>query len=679
MAALNLQGADPGWEIDLNLRLLKAQNRFQRERTARLEAESIAENGLSELYEKQRQLELLGTVATQANQSHSVEEILRFTLGAICQHTGWGFGHVFRVSPDNSDMLVSTLIWHAESGANVSDFAAEACARNLPRGVGLPGRVLETGNALWIADVTKDPNFPRRKAAERSRLHAGFAFPVSVSNDIVAVMEFFFRDAVEPNESLLSIMSQIGTQVGRVVERQQLEDKLVYDATHDPLTKMPNRLFFMGRLERAVAVRRLRPDSRFAVLFIDLDRFKLVNDSLGHAAGDMLLREISARLMAVLDDEAVKSAATVTLARLGGDEFTVLLEEMQHDLVATDVADRVQDELKRVIEIDGQEVYTSASIGIASSETTHESAADLMRDADLAMYRAKTEGRARVEIFDASLHEAAIRRLGLETDLRGALRRGDFILHYQPIVDLRSNEIVGFEALIRWCRNGGELVSPLEFVGLAEETGLIVFIGAWVMREALATLAKWQGERPENANLTMSINVSFKQFHQPDFLENVVMAITASGVHPNTVRLEITESVTIRDADRTVEILKSLRAIGVRVSMDDFGTGYSSLSYLHKLPFDTLKIDRSFVMGLQQKSGGREIIRTILALAQSLQMEVVAEGAETIAHVEQLREMGCGYAQGYFFSPPLDQQEALRLLNGQRFSSRTPALEASRA
>ena len=205
---------------------------------------------------------------------------------------------------------------------------------------------------------------------------------------------------------------------------------------------------------------------------------------------------------------------------------------MQHDLVATDVADRVQEELKRVIEIDGQEVYTSASIGIASSETTHESAADLMRDADLAMYRAKTEGRARVEIFDASLHEAAMRRLGLETDLRGALRRGDFILHYQPIVDLHSNEIVGFEALIRWRRNGGELVSPLEFVGLAEETGLIVFIGAWVMREALATLAKWQGEGPENANLTMSINVSFKQFHQPDFLENVVMAITASGVHP---------------------------------------------------------------------------------------------------------------------------------------------------
>jgi diguanylate cyclase (GGDEF)-like protein len=680
MAALNIQGVDAGPEADLNLRLLKAENRFQRERTARLEAESIAEKGLSDLYEKQRQLELLGTVATQANQSHSVEEILRFTLEAICQHTGWGFGHVFRVNPANPDVLVSALIWFAEPGTNVRDFAEEAFARNFPKGVGLPGRVLETGKALWIADVTKDPNFPRWKAAERSRLHAGFAFPVSVSNDTVAVMEFFFRDAVEPNESMLSIMSQIGTQVGRVVERQQLEDKLVHDATHDPLTKMPNRLFFMGRLERAVAVHRLRPDSRFALLFIDLDRFKLVNDSLGHAAGDILLREISARLMAVLDEEAVKSAAVVTLARLGGDEFTVLLEEMQHELVATDLADRVQDELKRVIEIDGQEIYTSASIGIASSETAHESAADLMRDADLAMYRAKTEGRARVELFDTSLHEAAMRRLGLETDLRVALRRGDFILHYQPIVHLRSNEIVGFEALIRWRRNGGELVSPLEFIGLAEETGLIVFIGAWVMREALATLARWQGEGPENANLTMSINVSFKQFHQPDFLESVVTAITASGVHPSTVRLEITESVTIRDADKTVEILKSLRALGVRVSMDDFGTGYSSLSYLHKLPFDTLKIDRSFVMALQQKSGGREIIRTILALAQSLRMEVVAEGAETIAHVDELREMGCGYAQGYFFSRPLDERDALRLLNGRRLSLRGPArLEASRA
>ncbi len=663
MAAVTQRTACIAPADDVNLRLLKAENRFQRERAARLQAEAIAERGLSDLYEKQRQLELIGTIAAQANEARVVEDILRFALAAVCDHTGWSFGHVFQTSADDPELLVSALIWHTDASGGDGEFAAEARARTFVKGAGLPGRVLETGKSVWIADVTKEPSFPRAKVAERARLRAAFAFPVAVGDEIVAVMEFFSRDAVEPNESLLATMSQIGTQVGRVVERRRLEDKLVFDATHDPLTKMPNRLFFMDRLARVISVRRLRRESRFAVLFIDLDRFKLVNDSLGHAAGDILLREISARLMAVLDEDTVKASTVATLARLGGDEFTVLLEEMQHDGVATDLADRIQKELARPVEIEGQEVYTSASIGIATDDGGYDSAADIMRDADLAMYRAKSEGRARVEIFDASLHEAAMRRLALETDLRNALRRGEFLLHYQPIVDLRTETIVGFEALARWERNG-KIISPAEFIGLAEETGLIVFIGAWVMREALSALARWQEGRPENAKLTMSINVSPKQFHQPDFLESVVVAITASGVNPSTVRLEITESVTIQDADKTVEILKSLQTLGVRVSIDDFGTGYSSLSYLHKLPFDTLKIDRSFVMAMQQKEGGSAIIQTILALAQSLHMDVVAEGTETLNHVDQLRAMGCGYAQGYYFSRPLGEVDAVRLVNG---------------
>ncbi len=664
MAALNPKVTDIDSAEELSLRLLKSERRFQRERTARQQAEAIAEKGLSDLYEKQRQLGLLGAIAAQANESRSVEESLRFALEAICKHMDWGFGHALRVSPEKPDSLVSALIWYADSGLNVEEFVEEARAHSFAKGAGLPGRVLAAGMPLWIADVTKDQHFPRAKVAERTRLHAGFAFPVRVGDEIVAVMEFFCRDTVEPNESLLAIMSQIGTLVGRVIERRRLEDKLVHDATHDPLTKMPNRLFFMERLEHAVSVHRLRPERRFAVLFIDLDRFKLINDSLGHAAGDSLLQEISARLMALLEDDTVKSATVATLARLGGDEFTLLLEEMQHGQVATDVADRIQKELIRPVQIEGQEVYTSASIGIATNETHYDNAADIMRDADLAMYRAKIEGRARVEIFDTSLHDAAMRRLALESDLRGALRRGEFLLHYQPIVDLKSDMIVGFEALARWRRNG-ELISPVEFIGLAEETGLIVFIGAWVMREALGALARLQAECPANADLTMSINVSPKQFHQPDFLESVLLAISASGVEPRTVRLEITETVAIQDAEKTVEILKGLQAIGVRVSIDDFGTGYSSLSYLHKLPLDTLKIDRSFVSALQQKEGGSAIIHTILALAQSLQMDVVAEGTETIDHVDQLRSMGCRYAQGYFFSRPVAEEDAARLVGRQ--------------
>ncbi len=647
---------------ELNLRLLKLENRLERERFARLQAEAIAEKGLSDLYEKQRQLELLQDIATRANQSRDVEETLGYAVEAICRHTGWPCGNVYTRDQADPDLLTPTSASFFQDGTRFERFVEVSRERRYLRGNGLPGRVLASGEAIWIVDVTQDPAFLRAGIAEQSGLRAAFAFPVLVGTEAMAVMEFFAREPMEPDPSLLSIMSQIGTQLGRVMERRRSEEKLIYDATHDPLTGLPNRLLFMDRLDRAVSVRKLRSDFRFAVLFIDLDRFKLVNDSLGHAAGDTLLMEIARRLKALLSEsEAYGSIAT--LARLGGDEFTILLEELRHDGIAMDVADRVQEALKQPIEIEGQEVYSSASIGIASSETRPVSAAEIMRDSDLAMYRAKSEGRARVEIFDPSLHAIAKNRLAVESDLRAALRKKEFLLHYQPIVDLQSGRIIGFEALVRWQRNG-VLVPPSDFIGIAEDTGIIVFLGNWILREALSTLAKWQKADELNAALTISINVSPRQFHQPDFLENVIDALTTSGVPAQTVRLEITESVTILDTGRTIEILQSLRSLGVRVSIDDFGTGYSSLSYIHQLPIDTLKIDRSFVTALQQKTGGREIIRTILALAQSMHMDVVAEGTETESHVEQLRQMGCGYAQGYFFSRPLDETTAGALLPG---------------
>lgn len=645
---------------ELNLRLLKLENRLERERFARLQAEAIAEKGLSDLYEKQRQLELLQDIATRANQSRDVEETLGYAVEAICRHTGWPCGNVYTRDQADPDLLTPTSASFFQDGTRFERFVEVSREKQYLRGNGLPGRVLASGEAIWIVDVTQDPAFLRAGIAEQSGLRAAFAFPVLVGTEAMAVMEFFAREPMEPDPSLLSIMSQIGTQLGRVMERRRSEEKLIYDATHDPLTGLPNRLLFMDRLDRAVSVRKLRSDFRFAVLFIDLDRFKLVNDSLGHAAGDTLLMEIARRLKALLSEsEAYGSIAT--LARLGGDEFTILLEELRHDGIAMDVADRVQEALKQPIEIEGQEVYSSASIGIASSETRPVSAAEIMRDSDLAMYRAKSEGRARVEIFDPSLHAIAKNRLAVESDLRAALRKKEFLLHYQPIVDLQSGRIIGFEALVRWQRNG-VLVPPSDFIGIAEDTGIIVFLGNWILREALSTLAKWQKADERNAALTISINVSPRQFHQPDFLENVIDALTTSGVPAQTVRLEITESVTILDTGRTIEILQSLRSLGVRVSIDDFGTGYSSLSYIHQLPIDTLKIDRSFVTALQQKTGGREIIRTILALAQSMHMDVVAEGTETESHVEQLRQMGCGYAQGYFFSRPLDEMAAGALL-----------------
>ncbi len=644
--------------VELNLRILKLENRLQRERLARLEAEAIAEKGLSEQY---RQLMLLETIATKANQSASVDDAMRFAVETICHHTRCHFGNVYMLADAGPRRLIPTSIMYAGNLTELSAFIGLTRQTEFPVGRGLPGRVLESSEAAWMSDVATDPDFLRGQAAVSCGLHAAFAFPVLVGKDVVAVMEFFFQEVLELNAPMLAVMAQIGTQLGRVMERRAAENRLIHDASHDPLTGLPNRLLFVDRLERAVAARRRRPEIGFAVLFIDLDRFKLVNDSLGHAAGDALLIEIAARLSNVLSS-AEENGVLPTLARLGGDEFTVLLEELDDNALAAAVAERLQNALRRPLNIEGRDVYTTASIGIAWSTGAYASAADIMRDADLAMYRAKSEGGARVEIFDQSLHDIAVRRLSVENDLRGALLRQEFVLHYQPVVALNSGNVVGFEALVRWQRDPGQLVPPADFIGVAEETSLIVPIGNWVMREAFAAIAAWHRDYPWPALLTMSVNVSPRQFDQADFVEQVIQAIEESGARAGTIRLEITESVALKDPGRAIEILKRLRELGVRVSIDDFGTGYSSLSYLQQLPFDTLKIDCSFVNALPKKAEGGDLIRTILDLAKNLNMDVVAEGTETKAQVEQLRAMGCGFAQGYYFSKPLERNQAAALL-----------------
>ncbi|MBL0936385.1 MAG: EAL domain-containing protein [Rhizobiaceae bacterium] len=661
MGALDALAASADPVDALNLRILKLENRLQRERAARLQAEEIAEKGLRDLYERQRQLELLETIATKANTGRSVEETFTFALDAICRHTGWPFGNVYRLD-DASGELRPTPMWHAGDQERLSAFIERTQRTIFRTGEGLPGRVLQKGTATWIDNVALDPTLPRCHVAAECGLHAAFGFPILVGSEIRAVMEFFHRDVQALDEQLLTVMAQIGMQLGRVIERQQAEEKLIHDATHDPLTGLPNRMLFTDRLTRAVALRTRNPDNRYAVLFIDLDRFKLVNDSLGHAAGDALLTEIAARFAAVLES-ACTGDVLPTLARLGGDEFTILLEGAIENGEAIAIADRILETLAEPVEVERQKVYTSASIGIATCASYYTDATDIMRDADLAMYRAKASGRARIEMFDKSLHDKAIERLALESDLREALHNGEFVLHYQPIVALADRRVTGFEALVRWQRKTtGDLVAPGEFITLAEETGLIVFLGDWVLRKALQTLVGWQKQGIAASTLTMSVNVSPRQFHQHDFVAGVLSAIADTGADPACVRLEITEGVSIIDATRTAGIIQELRDAGIRVSIDDFGTGYSSLSYLHNLPFDALKIDRSFVASLKQKDDGHEIIQTILDLARNMGMEVVAEGTETADHVDMLRDMGCGFAQGYFFSRPVDAEAARALL-----------------
>jgi diguanylate cyclase (GGDEF)-like protein len=643
----------------------RLKRRLERERRSRLEAETIAERGLRELYEKQRQLQLLEAIAVAANESSSVRDALGFALAEVCRYTGWPLGHVYFRGAEDLRSLVSAPIWHGAEALRWHAFRAHTEQFELQAGHGLPGRVLDAGAAAWIADIEADADFPRASAARAAGLKAAMAFPVLVRADVAAVLEFFNDRTTPPDETLLRLMSQIGTQLGRAVERKRAEDKLVHDASHDPLTGLPNRALFLDRLQRALARGARHADYRFAVLFIDLDRFKVVNDSLGHGAGDSLIVQVGTRLLASLRREDVLARPSAdgdadidTLARLGGDEFTVLLDDIRDPSDAVRVAERIQAALGQPFVVDGHEVYASASIGIATSSTGYATPEEVLRDADLAMYRAKSLGKARSELFDQAMHVMAVKRLQLETDLRRALQQQEFVLHYQPIVSLASGLTTGFEALVRW-RRAGELVYPGEFIDVAEDTGLILFLGLWVLREACATLRRWHAEFPRAAPLTMSVNVSARQFAQADFVPQVAQIVRETGVDARALRLEITESVTRGDAERTIQVLTSLREIGVRLSIDDFGTGYSSLSYLHRLPLDVLKIDRSFVAAMRPGSDGLQIVNTIMDLARNLGMDVVAEGTETAEQVAHLASLGCDFGQGYYFSRPIDE-EAMR-------------------
>jgi len=443
-----------------------------------------------------------------------------------------------------------------------------------------------------------------------------------------------------------------------VTERKRVEDRLLHHALHDPLTGLPNRHLFMERLGRAMLRYHEREGGMFAVLFLDLDRFKVVNDSLGHHVGDELLQVIAERLRA-----SVRVHDTV--ARFGGDEFAVLLEELEETDEAGRIAGRLGQAVAAPVNLGGYEVFTSASIGIALCGSGQERPEYLLRNADVAMYRAKGNGASRYEVFDRAMHAQAMTRLQLETDLRRALARGEFRLCYQPIVSLRDGRVAGVEALLRWEHPERGLILPAEFVPLAEETGLILPLGAWVLDQACRQLAAWRAEF-RHARIALSVNLSAKQFGQADLVERIQGALNESGLDPRHLKLEITESAIIDNPGSAGAMLAQLKERGIQVQIDDFGTGYSSLSSLHSLPLDGLKIDRSFVSRMLENRATAQMVRTIALLARGLDLAVIAEGVETVQQLDAVRAMGCDYAQGFLIAPPLDPEEMRALLAADR-------------
>ena len=438
---------------------------------------------------------------------------------------------------------------------------------------------------------------------------------------------------------------------------QESKDHFRHAAFHDQLTNLPNRALLTEHIKLAIERPRSRDEQFFALLFLDLDRFKNINDSLGHIAGDQLL-VATARCL----EDCMRPMDTV--ARLGGDEFAILLDGLESVDEAILVAERIQQALTRPFMLNGHEVFVTTSIGITLSNTGYEDPENVLRDADTAMYRAKESGKARFEVFDSSMHSHAVALLQLENDLRRAIERREFRVYYQPIIDLETDDVSGFEALVRWYHPERGLVPPDEFIGIAEETGLIVDIGIGVLRESCRQLREWQLTLGLKS-LTVAVNLSAKQFAQPDLVSQVKEILQETGLEAQYLKLEITETVVMKNAEVARNMLSQLCALGVQLSIDDFGTGYSSLSYLHRFPVKTLKIDRSFIGRMSANGENCEVVKTINTLANNLGMSVVAEGIETEDQLAQLKAMGCGYGQGYLFSRPL-MVEAVTLFVQER-------------
>ncbi len=596
---------------------------------------------------------LLQEVAVAANESETIEDAIQVCLNRVCAHTGWPVGHA-RLLTNTQGELTSTSLWHVDEDdvERFRVFREITQSHPMISPAGLPGRVLSTKKPAWISDVTKDPQFLRAKLASDIGVKAAFGFPVWVRNEIVAVLEFFADQILSPDEHLLEVMAHVGTQLGRVVERKRAEDRLSYLAHHDTLTGLPNRTFFIERLQQAV----MEADAHerlVGVMFIDLDHFKNINDTLGHDAGDLLIRAVAERLTGCV-------RAQDTVSRMSGDEFTLVLSDMGHVDDATRVAEKILHVLSAPFYISERELFVTPSIGVTLYPFDDRDIEGLLRNADIAMYRAKELGRNNYQFYTAELTARAHRRLTLAGALHRAIQHHEFQIYYQPIIDLDRGAIGGIEALLRWSHAEWGLMEPALFVPLAEETGLIIPIGEWVVHEACRQTRAWQVMG--YPDLRVAVNLSARQFQQKNLIAVITSALQASELDPAHLELEITESAIMQNTEASISALRDIAKLGVRLAIDDFGIGYSALSYLKRFPIDILKIDQSFIRDIPQDMDDSAIASAIIAMAHALGIRVIAEGVETEEQMAFLKARRCSSVQGFYFSEPLCAEDMLALL-----------------
>lgn len=510
----------------------------------------------------------------------------------------------------------------------------------------------------------------------RRKLFAGKSYSGEKTDSrlIIKNFECKFIDKNKINKDILTTFAKIpGTgksvvSIADISELKEAEKQIYHQAFHDSLTNLPNRALFMEYLIMAIKRGKRRKIYSFAVIYLDIDRFKLINDSLGHNIGDKLLVEFANRMQDMLRD-------IDTLARFGGDEFVILLEDIEDENYAVLIAERLQKSLKSPFEIKGNDIYAPASFGIVLNTKIYDDPEIIIRNADAAMYHAKEKGRSQFKIFDKTLHEKALNLLQIETDLRKAIENKEFDLYYQPIVSLDNISILGFEALIRWNHPTRGLVYPDSFIPVAEETGLIIPIGRWVLKKACRDLRRWDEQVESKLPLFMSVNISSKQFLRPSLIDDIKAILDETGLSPDKLKLEITETALMEDVHETIPLIQRLKDLGVQIVIDDFGTGYSSMSYLQQLPIDTLKVDQSFISRIENNNNdeNKNIVETIVSLALKLGLKVVAEGVETDKQHSVLSQMNCQMAQGYLFSRPLKKEKMDELIKKiEQFSKTKP-------